>query len=177
MLDDRTQEKAQKTQEVQLVVFKICDEEFAVNIQEVREIVRLIPITPIPRAPDFIEGVVNLRGQVLIVMDLAKRLGLKAGGHSEKTRIVVVEAAETSIGMLVDDVTEVLRLATDKIVKTPELIDADITKKYITGIGKLKDRLLILIDLAAVLSGEEIEHAEKLRKAEDAAKPVQKKEE
>jgi len=166
-----------KIQEIQLVVFKIGQEEFAVNIQQVREIVRLIPITPIPRSPDFIEGVVNLRGQVLIVMDLAKRLGLASTTHSEKTRIVVVEVEDSSVGMVVDDVTEVLRLGTDKIVKTMDLAEVDITKKYITGIGKLKDRLLILIDLSAVLSSEELEHAEKLRsKLEEDTTPTAPKE-
>jgi purine-binding chemotaxis protein CheW len=158
-----------KEQEIQLIIFKIGQEEFAVNIQQVREIVRILPITPIPRSPDFIEGVVNLRGQVLIIMDLAKRLGLKGQQRGEQTRIVVVEVNETSIGMIVDDVTEVLRLGQDKIVKTPELTETDITKKYITGIGKLKDRLLILIDLAAILSTEELEHAQNLTKTEDAA--------
>ena len=165
-----------KVQEIQLVIFKIGQEEFAVNIQQVREIVRLIPITPIPRSPEFIEGVVNLRGQVLIIMDLAKRLGLPTAVHSEKTRIVVVEVEDSSIGMIVDDVTEVLRLGTDKIVKTIELAEVDITKKYITGIGKLKDRLLILIDLSAVLSTEELEHAEKMRQLGETVAPATPKE-
>jgi len=172
-MEEKSQDKAQ---EIQLVIFKIGPEEFAVNIQQVREIVRLIPITPIPRSSEFIEGVVNLRGQVLIVMDLAKRLGLASTAHTEKTRIVVVEVDESSVGMIVDDVTEVLRLGTDKIVKTIDLAETDITKKYITGIGKLKDRLLILIDLSAVLSTEELEHAEKIRKLEETANPVAPKE-
>jgi purine-binding chemotaxis protein CheW len=172
-MEEKHQDKAQ---EIQLVIFKIGQEEFAVNIQQVREIVRLIPITPIPRSPEFIEGVVNLRGQVLIIMDLAKRLGLASTAHSEKTRIVVVEVEDSSIGMIVDDVTEVLRLGTDKIVKTLDLAEVDITKKYITGIGKLKDRLLILIDLSAVLSTEELEHADKLRKMEEESKPAAPKE-
>jgi len=167
----------QQLREIQLVIFKIGKEEFAVNIRQVREIVRLIPITPIPRCADFIEGVVNLRGQVLIIMDLAKRLNLKPSPHGEKTRIVVVEVNDSSIGMIVDDVTEVLRLPENSIVKTPDLTDIDITKKYITGIGKLKDRLLILIELSAILSAEELEHAENLRKLQGDNEPTAKEKE
>ncbi|MCP4652117.1 MAG: chemotaxis protein CheW [Candidatus Omnitrophica bacterium] len=158
MIDKRTK---QREEEVQLVVFKLGGEEFAVNIQQVREIVRMVSITPIPRSPDFIEGVVNLRGQVLIIMELAKRLGLPVGTRSDKTRIIVAEVKDSTLGMIVDDVTEVLRIPVSRIEKTPELVEVDITKKYITGIGKLEDRLLILIDLANVLSSEEIEHVKK----------------
>jgi purine-binding chemotaxis protein CheW len=172
MVQNTSQEKSQ---EIQLIIFKIADEEFAVNIHQVREIVRMMPITTIPRSAEFIEGVVNLRGQVLIIMDLAKRLGLKALERGERTRIVVVEVEETSIGMIVDNVTEVLRLGVDKIVKTPDLTDVDITKKYITGIGKLKDRLLILIDLAAILSTEEIEHAQVVSEVKEQTQPKENK--
>ncbi|MCD6228206.1 MAG: chemotaxis protein CheW [Candidatus Omnitrophica bacterium] len=170
MPDARMQKQEE---EIQLVVFKLGEEELGVNIHQVREIVRLVPITPIPRAPEFIEGVVNLRGQVLAVMDLAKRLDIPSKPRSEKTRIVVVELEDNAVGMIVDEVSEVLRIPTSKVEKTPQLIESEISQRYITGVGKLKDRLLILIDLVAILSAEELEH---VRKIEQRVSSEEKKE-
>src|SRR5512138_18050 len=99
-----------KLEEYQLVVFTIGEEEFGVDISQVREIVRLVQITCLPKAPVFIEGVVNLRGQVLAVIDLSKRLGIGSKQRGENTRIIVVEVGETTVGMIVDSVSEVLRL-------------------------------------------------------------------
>jgi len=158
------EEKVNNTEEIQLVIFKIGKEEFGVNIHQVKEIVRLTSITPIPRAPKFIEGVVNLRGQVLAVMDLAKRLELPSQPRSEKTRIIIVEVENNIVGMIVDEVTEVLRLPMDKIEKTPQIIESEVEQKYIKGVGKLDNRLLILIDLANVLS---LEEKEEIRKIEE----------
>jgi len=148
-------------EELQLVIFKIGNEEFGVPINQVREIVRLIQITPVPRAPSFIEGVVNLRGQVLAVIDLAKKLNLKSNPRSEKTRIIVVEVDNNTVGMIVDEVTEVLKLPSENVKETPEVIATQIKQEYLKGIGKLDDRLLILIDLAKVLSPEEVEEVKK----------------
>lgn len=159
-----------QAEETQLVVFKIGDEEFGVNIHQVREIVRLVPITPIPRAPGFIEGVVNLRGQILAVIDLAKKLDLVSQSRSEKTRIVVVEVEDNTVGMIVDEVTEVLRMSNTQIESTPSIIDSEINQKYITGVGKLEDKLLVLIDLKAVLSTEEVEHLERMEKERQTLK-------
>ena len=110
-------------EEVQLVVFKIGDEEFGVEINQVREIVKLVSITRMPKAPVFIEGVVNLRGQIITVIDLAKRLDLPSTGKTDATRIMVVEVGEDTVGMIVDSVSEVLRLSADNIEDTPSLID------------------------------------------------------
>jgi len=170
MPDARMQKQEE---EIQLVVFRLGEEELGVNIHQVREIVRLVPITPIPRAPEFIEGVVNLRGQVLAVMDLAKRLDIPSKPRSEKTRIVVVELEDNAVGMIVDEVSEVLRIPTSKVEKAPQLIESEISQRYITGVGKLKDRLLILIDLVAILSVEELEH---VRKIEQQVPSEEKKE-
>ncbi len=171
--------RMEKQEEVQLVVFRLGEEEFGVNIHQVREIVRLVPITPIPRAPEFIEGVVNLRGQILAVMDLAKRLDVPSKPRSEKTRIVVVELEDNVVGMIVDEVSEVLRIPTSKVEKTPQIIESEISQRYITGVGKLEDRLLILIDLAAILSVEEIEHVRKIEQqvSSEEKKEISQKEE
>ncbi len=160
-----------KIKEIQLVVFKIGKEEFGVPINQVREIVRWVPVTPVPRVPDFIEGVVNLRGQILAVIDLAKRLTLGSNPRSDRTRIIVVEVEGNTVGMIVDEVTEVLRIASENIDQTPELITTEVQQKYLKGVGKLGERLLILIDLAQVLSSEEVEEMKRVRTEE------QKKEE
>lgn len=147
--------------EYQLVVFNIGEEEFGVDIAQVREIVRLIQITYLPKAPTFIEGVVNLRGQVIAIIDLAKRLGISSRPRSESTRIIVVEISENTVGMIVDSVSEVLRIAADQVEEVPSLIDTEVPEHYIRGVGKLKDRLLVLLDLNKVLSPEEVQHMER----------------
>ncbi|MCG2710867.1 MAG: chemotaxis protein CheW [Candidatus Omnitrophica bacterium] len=150
-----------KNEEIQLVVFKIGDEEFGVEINQVREIVKLVSITRMPKAPVFIEGVVNLRGQIITVIDLAKRLDLPSAGKTDSTRIMVVEVGEDTVGMIVDSVSEVLRLSADNIEDTPSFIETEVHERYLRGVGKSEDRLLILLDLNEVLSTEEIKHASK----------------
>jgi purine-binding chemotaxis protein CheW len=147
--------------EIQLVVFKIGEEEFGVEINQVREIVKLVSITRMPKSPAFIEGVVNLRGQIITVIDLSKRLDLPSAGRSEATRIMVVEIGENIVGMIVDSVSEVLRLSENNIEDTPSLIDTEVHEKYLRGVGKSEDRLLILLDLNEVLSVDEIKHVAK----------------
>ncbi len=155
--------ESSQLQELQLVIFKIGTEEFGVEINQVRKIVRMVEITPVPRAPVFIEGVMNLRGQILAVIDLAKRLSLKAAGRSDKTRIVVVEIEDNIVGMIVDEVTEVLRLSVEDIDQTPELITTEVQQRYLKGIGKLEDRLLTLIDLTEIFSQGEVEGIKETR--------------
>ncbi|MFA5363062.1 MAG: chemotaxis protein CheW [Candidatus Omnitrophota bacterium] len=151
---------AEKEKECQLVVFTIGDEEFGVDIRQVREIVRLVAITFLPKAPSFIEGVVNLRGQVLAVIDLAKRLGIKSKERGETTRIIVVEVADNTVGMTVDSVSEVLRLGSEFVEEMPSLVDTEVPEHFIRGVGKLKDRLLVLLDLKNILTIEELKHVE-----------------
>ncbi len=151
----------EKPKEYQLVVFTIGNEEFGVDISQVREIVRLVQITYMPKAPMFIEGVVNLRGQIVAIIDLAKRLGIPSKARGEATRIIVVEIDENTVGMIVDSVSEVLRLSAEQMEQVPSIIDTEVPEHYIRGVGKLKDRLLILLDLNKVLTPEEVEHVER----------------
>lgn len=147
-----------KSPEIQLVIFRLRDEEFGVAISEVREIVRMMDITHIPEAPGFIEGVINLRGQVIAVIDLAKQFGLQAQeGFSKTARIVVVEVQGKTIGLIVDEVPEVRRILQENIEPTPEVIETEVKEGYIKGVGKLGDRLLILLDLSKVLKPHEVE--------------------
>ncbi len=141
---------------IQVVSFKIGDEEFGVNILQVQEINRLVQITQVPNAPDFIEGVMNLRGRIVPVVNLRKRFGLPQKEYDKNTRVVVVELNDKTVGFVVDSVSEVLRFSNSDVEPTPDLITG-IGNEYITGIAKLGDRLLILLDLEKVLTVEEKE--------------------
>lgn len=151
---------AKKMQEYQLVVFKIHNEEFGVDINQVREIVRTVQITYLPKAPSFIEGVVNLRGQVVAIIDLAKRLGISSKPMIDTTRIIIVERGDNVIGMIVDSVSEVLRIPAQQVEELPNLIETKVPEHYIRGVAKLKERLLVLLDLNKILTAEEVEHVE-----------------
>lgn len=144
--------KSEREQEIlQLVTFHVGDEEFGVEILEVREINRMMEITRVPHAPDFVEGVINLRGQVIPVVDLRKRFGLQAVERDKSARIVVVELGERVVGFLVDSVSEVLRVSRN-LVEPPPPIVGGIDAAYIEAVVKLEDRLLILLDLRKLLS-------------------------
>lgn len=139
---------------LQLVSFKLGKEEFGVNILKVKEINRMMEITTIPNSPEFIEGVVNLRGNIVPVIDLKKRLGLPSKEHDNSTRIIVVELKGKTVGFIVDEVSEVLR-NDSSVTEAPPRIVAGIDSEYITSVAKLEDRLLILLDLDKMLIDKE----------------------
>lgn len=136
---------------IQLVGFCLGDEEFGVNINEVHEINRTMDITPVPRTPDFVEGVINLRGKVIPVINMRTRFRLPPEEKTSHTRIVIVEVDGKIVGMLVDSVTEVLRISSQTIEPPPDILSG-IDSENIYGVAKLEDRLLILLDLSKVLS-------------------------
>jgi purine-binding chemotaxis protein CheW len=140
--------------ENQLVVFNLAEEHYGVDIGAVESIIKMQPITVVPRAPAFVEGVINLRGSVLPVIDLGKRFGLPAEKETKETRIVVVEVMGTNVGMVVDAVSEVLRVS-DEDIEPPSPVVTTVDSAFITGIAKVEKRLIILLDLARVLSTEE----------------------
>jgi purine-binding chemotaxis protein CheW len=145
--------KTEITDLLQLVSFKIGAEEFGVDILKVQEINKMTQITKVPNAPDFVEGVINLRGRVIPIIDLRTRLGLEKIEHTKDTRIIVVELDGKTVGFIVDAVNEVLRIPANITEKPPELV-AGIDADYITAVGKLEDRLLILLDLDRILKGD-----------------------
>ncbi len=143
---------------IQLINFRLRNEEFGVDIGSVREITRVVDITHIPEAPAFIQGVTNLRGQVIAVIDLAEQFRLSAQEKlPDSARIVVTEFNGQTVGMLVDEVPGVLKIPEENIEPTPELIQSEVSKDYIKGVGKLEDRLIVLLDLEKVLAPHEVE--------------------
>ncbi|WP_243546472.1 chemotaxis protein CheW [Pseudodesulfovibrio tunisiensis] len=139
---------------IQLVTFSIGEEEFGVDILRVQEIIRTMEITKVPRAPEFVEGVINLRGKVIPIVDLRRRFGQESKEHDKYTRIIVMEIDMMIVGFVVDSVSEVLRIPANSVQPPPPVVSG-MDSEYIEGVGKLEDRLLILLDLNLLLSGEE----------------------
>ncbi|MHB1190506.1 MAG: chemotaxis protein CheW [Armatimonadota bacterium] len=154
--------------EEQLVVFELASESYGVDIGAVNTIIRMQEITEIPRSPEFVEGVINLRGSIIPVIDLRRRFGLSAGEETKASRIVVVEAGGQMIGMVVDAVTETLRLSQDAI-EPPSPVVTTTDSEYVRGVGKLENRLVILLDLNKVLSDKETEALKNMEKLEKVA--------
>lgn len=147
----------------QLVVFKLGEEEFGVNILQVREIEKLDQgLTRVPKAPRFVEGVINLRGEIIPIVDLRKRFGLTLPPLGLDSRVIIVEVGEEAVGMLVDAVVEVLRIPLSAIESTPS-ITKGVNSYYLAGVAKVEERLIVLLNLERALSPEE---AEELSKAE-----------
>lgn len=146
--------------EKQYVVFKLGDEEYGIDIMNVKEIGPYEESVKIPNTPKFVEGVVNYRGEVIPVINLAKRFNLKDKGVTKNTRVIVISLKEKQIGFVVDEASQTVRLDDKNIDPTPDIIGS-IDKRYITGVGKLDDkRLLIIIDLEEVLTDDEKEEIE-----------------
>jgi purine-binding chemotaxis protein CheW len=149
--------QAMKGETVQFIVFRLGEERYGVDISQVREIIRPSQITRIPNAPDFVEGVINLRGQITTIVNLRKRFGMPPKPIDNDTRIIVVEYNNAVIGMMVDTVNEVKYLAQKDIEALPSIITSREEAKFLKGVGKLPDGLLILIDLNKVLNEGEVE--------------------
>jgi len=136
--------------DTQLVVFKLGREEYGVSILQVQEIKRMIEIARVPNSPSYIKGVVNLRGNILPVIDLKKRLGLSLGEDTDDTRVIIVKIEETVVGIIVDAVSEVTSIDS-KSIEPPQTIVNGVNAQYLTGVGKHDDRLIILLNLEAIV--------------------------
>ena len=153
------------TEEIQLVTFRLGTEEYGINIMQVQEIIRLPGIVWVPKTRSFMEGVINLREQVIPVVDLAKRLGVSSEGRTDDTRVVIANIQGNLVGLVVDSVSEVMRIRKEDIEPLPEIMTAS-NEKGLKGIAKLDDRLIILLDLENALSDDDIL---KLQAAVDAS--------
>lgn len=138
---------------LQLVGFHVGAEEFGINILRVQEIIRTQQLTRVPNSPYCMEGVMNLRGKIIPVIALRKRFRLENVAPDKQNRIVVVEIQGTVLGFIVDAVSEVLRIPADTVEPTPRL--GMVEREYVAGVGKLGDRLLILLDADRLMSGLE----------------------
>ncbi|WP_136482604.1 chemotaxis protein CheW [Vibrio sp. H11] len=139
---------------LQWVTFQLEEETYGINVMQVREVLRYTEIAPVPGAPDYVLGIINLRGNVVTVIDTRSRFGLMQGEATDNTRIIVIESERQVIGILVDSVAEVVYLRSSEIDTTPS-VGTDESSKFIQGVSNRDGKLLILVDLNKLLSDEE----------------------
>jgi len=142
-----------------MVGFSVGDEEFCIDILKVQEIIRMVDITKIPSAPEYVEGIINLRGKVIPIFDFRKRCSLYGGkewDHQHK-RIVVTSVGESTVGLIVDKVSQVLKLEEASISETPDVVKG-FNSDFISGVGRQGDKLLILLDLEKLITQGELEN-------------------
>jgi purine-binding chemotaxis protein CheW len=152
-----TSDVAGNAQLLQLVSFSVAAEEYGLDILRVQEIIRTRQLTRVPNLPEYVEGVINLRGKVIPVIALRRRLGLEPAETDKNTRIVVVDVHGQTLGFIVDAVSEVLRISSDTVEPTPRI--GTVEREYISGVGKLDSRLLLMLDLERLMNQAEISAA------------------
>lgn len=139
---------------LQWVTFRLEDETYGINVMLVQEVLRYTEIAPVPGAPDYVLGIINLRGNVVTVIDTRARFGLQSGEVSDNSRIVIIESDKQVIGILVDSVAEVVYLKTSEIDSAPN-VGTDESAKFIQGVSNREGQLLILVDLNKLMTDEE----------------------
>ncbi|MBM4340020.1 MAG: purine-binding chemotaxis protein CheW [Deltaproteobacteria bacterium] len=156
--------KSMVDREGKYLTFSLSGEEYGIGILKVKEIIGMMPITPVPRTPSYVKGVINLRGKVIPVMDLRLKFGMEEAGYTERTCIIVVEiggqVGSVLIGIVVDSVSEVLNIKATDIEETPTF-GAKLDTEYILGMAKMNGGVKILLDIDKVLSAEEVTFLDK----------------
>ena len=146
--------KATSVTEKQMVLFELGTETYGLDIATVYEIIRMQPITKVPKAPFYVEGVINLRGRVIPVIDIGKKFGFEKTEEAKNNRIVVINIKDTTLGIIVDSVTEVIRVPIDSIDPVSEIVTSG-QSDYLLGIAKLPDKMVILLALDNLLSRDQ----------------------
>jgi len=150
-----------ESREVQVVAFRLENAEYGIEIGQVREIINLSEITPLPQANQTIEGVINLRGEIIPIINLKKRLNLANDTYPSEARVIVVESEKQLLGLKVDEAVEVLHLNKEAVQTLGDIFPQAEKRNLIVGVGKLEDRLIVLLDLARVLDHQEIQEIQK----------------
>lgn len=148
-------------EEIKVIVFTLANEEYGVEVEKVRTIERMMPMTRVPKTFDFIKGVINLRGVVIPVIDLRGRFNLPESEYTDNTRIIIIAINEMEVGLIVDSANDVIDVDTDNIQEPPEIVGG-IRAKYLRGVAKIGERLLVLLNLEEVLNKSEIIKLEEL---------------
>lgn len=144
------------SEELKVIVFALGEEEYGVEVEKVRTIERMMPMTRVPKAPEFIKGVINLRGVVVPVIDLRGRFGFPETDYTDNTRIIIVSVDDYEVGLIVDSANDVIDIDSDHIEAPPEIVGG-VKAKYLRGIAKIVDnRLLILLNLEQILTKNEM---------------------
>ena len=154
----------------QYVVFSVKSQEFGFRAMQVREISRVLSTTEVPNAPPYIDGILNLRGELASVINFRKKFGFEPKEHDEDTRIIIVEHGDFPIGIVVDSVEEVLKIPDEVVQKLPESPVTTVATDVITGVGMLENRLIILLDVDSVLTGTELIEFESIKQMVEETK-------
>lgn len=140
---------------IQLVSFNLDQEEYGVDVLKVREIIRMPIVTRVPNTPHYVEGVINLRGKVIPIISMRKKFGLMEIESDKQTRIMVMDVSGELMGFIVDAVSEVIRISGGEIQPSPAVVASGIDQECIAGVINQAERLLVLLDLEKMFSGEE----------------------
>lgn len=138
------------SEQLQLVKFHLGKEDFGLDIMQIKEIIRIPILTRIPRSPSHVAGVINLRGKIISILDLASLFGMDCKERNDDSRIMILENEGIMAGIIVDSVSEVLHLDTANVEKTPEIVNSSVGSQYIEGVGKIDENILIILDLKKV---------------------------
>lgn len=140
--------------ELQVACFRLGEDLYAADIMRIKEIIRVQKLASLPRSPSFVEGVLNLRGTVIPVIDLRKRFDLAVAGHDRDTRLLIVKVGKQALGLVVDEVTEVISVPV-KDIKPPPQVSSGVCAEYLVGVCLFKDSLIMLLNLDKILTGSE----------------------
>lgn len=149
-----SEQKISSGELLQLVSFHLGDEEYAADILNIQGINRMVDVTKVPNTPEYVEGIINLRGKVIPIIDLRKRLMLPVKEYDKNTRFIVIELEQNVVGFIVDSVNEVLRIDSNLTEAPPQSV-SNVNTEFITSVAKLEDRLIILLDMDKILSENE----------------------
>ncbi len=153
-------EQKNAVSEIKVIVFRLLNEEYGVDVNQVLSIERMEHITRVPKTADFVRGVINLRGVVTPIIDLRSRFGIEAASYTDSTRIIIVSVEGVEVGLIVDSANDVIDIPIEAIEPAPEVVGG-IEAEYLHGVAKLNKRLLILLNLNKVLSASEVKQLEK----------------
>jgi len=157
MAEEKRAEGLERAGNLQIVTFFLSNEEFGVDILLVQEIIRPTTITEVPNTPAFLEGVINLRGRVVPVVDLRRRLDLDVTPIDKSSRIMIIEMEDRVTGFIVDSVSKVTSVPAESVQGAPEMVTAGVESEYIYGVSRLEDRLIILLDFSKIFTDRERE--------------------
>jgi purine-binding chemotaxis protein CheW len=155
------EKKGVSDHEGKFLTFALSNEEYGIEILKVREILGIMEITPVPQTPDYMKGVINLRGKVIPIIDLRLKFSMPEVEHTKETCIIVVEVGTAQVGVIVDSVSEVTDLKGEDIEEAPNF-GQEIDTNFIMGLGKTKKKIIILLDIEGVLTTEELKMAEQI---------------
>jgi purine-binding chemotaxis protein CheW len=153
--DELKAESSDLAQEMQLVIFNLSKEQYGLPITKVQDINRMMDITVMPSVPDFVEGIINLRGKIIPVVDLRKRLALPYSEYTNDTRIIVVQIREELVGIIVDSVAEVARIPFKNIEPPPATFANDVDVRHVLGVGKRDNSLITIINIDQIMTDKE----------------------